>query len=55
MIVKTHYSVAWGRYTETKSYLTSVKEMTNHGMKQPYIDNILRLAFNAGYVAADNN
>lgn len=45
----TKYSVAWNKYLTTSDYKTSVEQMSKHGMKQPYIDNILRLSFDAGW------
>jgi hypothetical protein len=36
-------------YFKGSDYKTSVEEMLKHGMKQPYINNILTLAFSAGW------
>lgn len=45
----TTYSYAWSVYIKTPGYQTTVKLMKNKGFEQPYIDNILREAFDAGW------
>lgn len=47
----TDYSKAWENYKMSNSYDKSVEQMIKHGMKQPYVDNILRLSFDAGWNA----
>lgn len=46
---KTHYSKAWCNYIKSTDYSNSVKELISKGLIQPYIDNILKGAFDAGY------
>lgn len=45
----TQYQKAWNEYTSTERYTSSVNVMAMAGMKQPYIDNILRSAFDAAW------
>lgn len=42
---------SWGVYTKTSCYTGSVQAMKEKGMQQPYIDNILRRAFDAAWGA----
>lgn len=45
----TPYSAAWKWYTRSADYKNSVEILLSKGLVQPYIDNILRSAFDAGY------
>lgn len=45
----THYSAAWDSYKSSADYEASLRELSLKGLKQPYLDNILRSAFDAGY------
>ncbi len=45
----TEYAKAWNDYFQTKGYKESISVMYKRGMVQPYIDNILRDAFDAGW------
>ena len=47
----TKYSKAIHDYLISNDHATAVKAMEKQGMKQPYIDNILSLAFMAGWNA----
>jgi hypothetical protein len=47
--ISTHYSMMWHSHTQTADYKLSVSEMQKAGMKHPYIENILRISFDAGY------
>lgn len=43
------YQECWDKYINSERYITAVKTMLQHGMEQPYIDNILRGAFDFGF------
>lgn len=45
------WRIAWQTYKASGEYAGAVRAMVESGMKQPYIDNILFLAFAAGYHA----
>jgi hypothetical protein len=45
----TSYSRIWAEFTKGNQYASCVKTLSEKGMVQPYIDNILRTAFDAGY------
>lgn len=45
----TPYAQAWKNYRQTADYLKSEAALINKGINQPYADNILRSAFDAGY------
>lgn len=46
---KTLYAMYWADFKKTKEYRGCVDIMLGKGMRQPYIDNILRTPFDAGY------
>jgi hypothetical protein len=48
-VLVTHYSQSWTEFKEGDDYARCVKTLSGKGMVQPYIDNILRTAFDAGY------
>jgi hypothetical protein len=48
---QTSYSKAWDEYLESDDYVKSWKVLSAKGIKQPYLDNILRGAFDAGWNA----
>lgn len=48
---ETEYSKAWKQYCSTQSYSALVTLMLMKGLQQPYIDNILRDTFDAGWNA----
>lgn len=50
--MKTNYAQAWNEFIESQEHTRCVNEMMKHGMKQPYIDNILRIAFDDGWNAS---
>lgn len=43
------YPAAWENYQSSVCYKTSIHILKRKGLTQPYIDNILRSAFDAGY------
>lgn len=43
--METEYSQAWKTYKNTNGYQLSVSILKDAGLTQPYIDNILREAF----------
>ena len=45
----TPYSKEWDAFKKTIDYKKCVAAMKKSAMRQPYIDNILRLAFDAGW------
>ena len=45
----THYQTAWEEYKKTNEYACAVEAMRQKFHHQPFIDNILRSAFDAGY------
>lgn len=45
----TEYSIAWNKYLMSNDYIHSQQEMAAKGIKQPYLNNILELTFQAGY------
>jgi hypothetical protein len=45
----TPYASAWSKYILSAEYKASVEEMIKHGMKQPYVNNILQESFSAGW------
>lgn len=45
---------SWEEYTKTEGYLGCVKAMRSKGMVQPYIDNIMRRAFDFAFTSAAN-
>lgn len=47
--MKTEYSKAWTAYKKSKDYERAVKAMSEKGIKQPYLDNILQGAFEAAW------
>lgn len=47
----TNYAKAWNAFIDSSEYRASVDAMVAAGMKQPYVDNILRSAFEAGWNA----
>lgn len=44
----TPYSIAWYNYKESGEYAQALRVMRAAGMVQPYIDNVLIRAFDAG-------
>lgn len=46
---KTLYAMYWAEFKKTNEYTSCLEAMILKGHKQPYIDNILRTAFDAGY------
>lgn len=46
---KSVYEIFWNDFIKTNDYKGCVEAMQQKGMAQPYIDNILRYAFDAGY------
>ena len=47
--MQTDYSKAWTAYKKSKDYERAVKAMSEKGIKQPYLDNILQGAFEAAW------
>ena len=45
----TNYYKAWHEFKKTKEYKGASESMKAKGVKQPYRDNILRVAFDAGW------
>ena len=50
---RTNYSLAWGNYKLTSSYLRLRNYLLAMKMTQPYIDNFIQLAFQDGFNASD--
>lgn len=48
---KTNYSMAWGKFSTTSEYGRLYRALLERGMHQPFIDNVLRGAFEAGWNA----
>lgn len=48
-IPMTQYQTAWAQYVASTDYATATYAMKSAGMQQPYIDNILRNAFDAAW------
>lgn len=48
-ISETPYYKAWHSYKSNPNYYHAVNIMSENGMKQPYIDNILEDAFSLGW------
>lgn len=46
---KSLYEMYWYEFMKSNDYKGCVEAMGKKGMVQPYIDNILRYAFDAGY------
>jgi len=46
---QTPYAKAWAEFKESSSYQSLVKTMQDKGFNHPYLDNILRTAFDAGW------
>lgn len=46
---ETPYSIAWKEFTKRTAYQEMRDEMLKHGMKQPYVDNIIKNAFDEGW------
>ena len=47
-IDKTHYQIAWEKYLKSTDYERVEKELSEKGIVQPYLNNILQTAFNYG-------
>lgn len=47
----TPYSKAWQKFKNTKGYTGTAASMVMRGFSQPYIDNMLRESFDAGWNA----
>lgn len=45
----TNFRKAWIEFKKTKEYKSTSESLRNYGVKQPYRDNILRVAFDAGW------
>ena len=43
------YQTAWAQYVASTDYATATYAMKSAGMQQPFIDNILRNAFDAAW------
>lgn len=52
MSTQTNYSRAWLQFTTTQAYNRTVGAFIKNGMKQPYINNIIQNAFEAGWNAS---
>jgi hypothetical protein len=50
--METNYSHAWKQYLKSEQHANAEKILMKQGLKQPYIDNILRTAFDYGWKAA---
>lgn len=48
-IDKTHYQIAWEKYLKSTDYERAEKALSEKGIVQPYLNNILQLPFNYGY------
>lgn len=51
----TTYEKAWADYKKTKGYKTTSAILRKLGIKNPYLDNILREPFDAGWNTQSNN
>lgn len=47
----TNYSKAWHDFKKTKEYKSLSAALKKQGFKQPYRDNVIRIAFSAGWNA----
>lgn len=47
----TNYALGWKQFLKTGEYARLVSILSARGIKQPYLDTILRGAFEAGWVA----
>jgi hypothetical protein len=45
----TNFRKAWVEFKKTDAYKSTSISLKNYGVKQPYRDNILRVAFDAGW------
>lgn len=45
----TNYRIAWIQFRKTKEYMELINFMKVKGFKQRYADNILKVAFAAGW------
>lgn len=46
---KIKYVELWAKYKESNDYRVASRELLAHGIKYPYLDNILECAFRFGY------
>lgn len=47
----TNYALAWEKFTESEDYKRISAGLINRGVFQPYLDNVLKCAFEAGWTA----
>lgn len=53
--MQTEYSKAWTAYKKSIDYKQSVAELKFNGLKQPYIDNMLKSAFEFAWNKANKS
>lgn len=47
--MKTNYWLAWIEFKKSDEYRTTYESMKNKGIKQRFANNMLRVAFDAGW------